>query len=119
VQKISRIRDELDDSVATDLHESEATTAVLPSFDSVNLLTQEDVRKLINNSKATSCCLDPITTSLLLSCIDPLIPVITKVINSSLESGYFPNEWKKAVVRPLLKKAGLKSVFKNLRPVSN
>jgi len=116
VQKIYHIRDELDDAVATDLHESEATTAVRPSFDSFNLLTEEDVHKLINNSKATSRCLNPIPRSLLLSCIDPLIPVITKIINSSLESGYFPNEWKKAVVPPLLKKAGLESVLRTYTP---
>ena len=74
---------------------------------------------LIANSKSTSCCLDPIPTPLLKSCIEPLIPVITKIINISLDSGIFPVSWKEAVVIPLLKKSGLDSVFKNLRPVSN
>jgi len=36
-----------------------------------------------------------------------------------LESGIFPDSWKEAVVIPLLKKLGLESLFKNLRPVSN
>ena len=31
----------------------------------------------------------------------------------------FPESWKEAVVIPLLKKPGLESLFKNLRPVSN
>ena len=35
-----------------------------------------------------------------------------------MSSGYFPDEWK-ALVNPLLKKASLDLVFKNLRPVSN
>ena len=33
--------------------------------------------------------------------------------------GVFPNTWKKTIVRPLLKKSGLETVFKNYRPVSN
>ena len=74
---------------------------------------------LIGNSKSTSCYLDPIPAPLLKSCIEPLIPVITKIINTSLDSGIFPVSWKEAVVIPLLKKSGLDLVFKNLRPVSN
>ena len=74
---------------------------------------------LIGNSKSTSCCLDPIPTSLLKSFIEPLIPVITKIINTFFDSEIFPVSWKEAVVIPLLKKSGLDLVFKNLRPVSN
>ena len=74
---------------------------------------------LITSSKSTSCCLDPIPTPLLKPCIEPLIPVITKIINTSLDSGIFPVNWKEAVVIPLLKKSALDSMFKNLRPVSN
>ena len=48
-----------------------------------------------------------------------LLPAITKIINLSLDSGYFPRTWKCALVRPLLKKDGLPPVFKNYRPVSN
>ena len=66
---------------------------------------------LIANSRSTSCCLDPIPTHLLKSCSDSLIPVITNIINSSLESGIFPDCWKEAVVMPLLKKPGLESLF--------
>ena len=74
---------------------------------------------LIGNSRSTSCCLDPIPTHLLKSCSESLISVITNIINSSLESGIFPDCWKEAVVIPLLKKPGFESLFKNLRPVSN
>ena len=77
------------------------------------------MRVLIANSRLTSCCLDPIPTHLLKSCSESLISVITNIINSSLESGIFPDCWKEAVVIPLLKKLGLESLFKNLRPVSN
>ena len=83
------------------------------------LLTDDDVRMLITNSKTTSCCLDPVHTSLLKSSIEPLIPVITKIINTTLESGVFPKDWKEAVVVPLQKKSGLDPLFTNLRPVNN
>ena len=59
------------------------------------------------------------TTSLVINCIDVLLPVITKIINLSLESGSFASNWKCALVNPLLKKTGLDLVFENYRPVSN
>ena len=41
------------------------------------------------------------------------------MINMSLESGYFPRDWKNALVQPLLKKTGLQPINNNFRPVSN
>ena len=41
------------------------------------------------------------------------------LINLSLTTGVFPNTWKRTIVRPLLKKSSLETVFKNYRPVSN
>ena len=66
-----------------------------------------------------SCALDPIPTPLLIKSIDALLPVITEIINLSLQSGYFPPVWKEALVLPILKKANLNLVYKNYRPVSN
>ena len=67
-----------------------------------------------------SCDLDPIPTRLLKSCIDPLLPPVTKLINLLLSSGTFPPAFKFAHVTPLLKKPSLgKEDFKNYRPVSN
>ena len=71
------------------------------------------------NLAKKSCALDPIPTPLLVKCIDVLLPVITKMVNISLESGHFPSAWKEALVRPILKKNGLDTVTKNCRPVSN
>ena len=70
-------------------------------------------------SKTTSCGLDPIPTSLLKEHISILLPIITKMINLSLETGEFPTEWKLAFVKPLLKKPGLATTLKNYRPISN
>jgi len=58
-------------------------------------------------------------TLLVVGCLDVLLPVLTRMINLSLESGVFPENWKQADVRPRLKKSGLEVAFKNLCPISN
>ena len=58
-------------------------------------------------------------TLLVVNCIDSLLPVITKIITSSLSTGSFSDEWKCAIVNPLLKKVGQDLIIKNYRPVSN
>ena len=90
-----------------------------PPFSKFNRLTEEEVRKLINNSAKKSCSLDPMPTSLVIACIDALLPIITKMINLSLETGLFADDWKCALVLPLLKKPRLDLLYKNYRPVSN
>ena len=64
--------------------------------------------------------LDSLPSSILTFCLDELLlPVIRKIVNLSLESGVFAEDWKNALVHTLLKKAGLKPIIKNFRPVSN
>ena len=41
------------------------------------------------------------------------------MINLSLKTGRLADEWKNALVHPLLKKPGLELVNKNFRPISN
>ena len=89
-------------------------------FTSFSCVTEADVRKVIAGSPRKSCELDPLPASLLFDCIDDLLPHITDIINASLSSGIFPQEYKSAVVRPLLKKPSLDpNSLKNYRPVSN
>ena len=76
-------------------------------FTKFRQLTEDEVRKLIMSSKSTMCELDPIPTSLLKGHISILLPLITKMVNLSLQTGVFPNEWKLALVTPLIKKPGL------------
>ena len=127
VQKISRLREELDQGyvpndqsyVLDDSGLNRDSTIPLTRIEVFEQVAEDNVCALIANSRSTSCCLDPIPTHLLKSCSESLVSVITNIINSSLESGIFPDCWKQAVVIPLLKKPRLESVFKNLRPVSN
>jgi hypothetical protein len=83
-------------------------------------VSEEEVKSIVLKSKPTTCSLDPIPTNLLFECIDIVLPSLTKIINDSLISGNFPNSFKTAVVKPLLKKISLDSNnLKNYRPVSN
>ena len=88
-------------------------------FENFAVLTEMDVRKLVNKSATKSCELDPISTHFLKQHLDVLIPLVTKIVNISLQTGQFPNTLKSAIVRPLLKKAGMGITFKDFSPVSN
>ena len=49
-----------------------------------------------------------------------LSPFITDIFNASIPTGHFPTAWKTAVIKPLIRKAGLdKSLPANYHPVSN
>ena len=119
LDKTAKIRKELDDQPLT--------PSIFPSnaqidsvFDIFRPVSESDVRKTILNSKPTTCPLDPIPTPLFLELLDDLLPTITNLINDSLLSGIFPQSFKTAVVRPLLKKSSLdQNTLKNYRPVSN
>ena len=53
-------------------------------------------------------------------CVDQILPLLTSIINESLTKVEFPNDFKNAMVKPLLKKASLdKDELMNYRPVSN
>ena len=119
MQKVTRLPDELDQCAVPDDTDINSDSSTPLFIETLAPLTEDEVCMLIANSKSTSCCLDPIPTPPLKSSIEPLIPVITNIINTSLDSGIFPVSWKEAVFIPLPKKLGLDSVFKNLLPVSN
>ena len=82
-------------------------------------MTQSEVKRIITNMKTKSCELDPIPTHITKQILDTLLPAITKIVNLSLSTGTFSNQWKQAIVRPLLKKKGADLTYKNYRPVSN
>ena len=121
LKKISDIRMELDQ--ISDLGHSSlfySTNSCSSSFSFFHTVSEDDVRKTILHSKPTTCILDPIPTPLLKEFLDPLLPIITKLLNDSLCSGVFPENFKSAIVKPLLKKSTLdQNILKNYRPVSN
>ena len=123
IEKIDKIMNDIEDIIGSEdipemCHYSKGTS-VDHHLRDFEILSTDAVMKLISKSKTKSSLLDPIPTALLKQCLDVLIEPITNIINSSLREGVFPQNWKTAIVTPLLKKTGLELIFKNFRPVSN
>ena len=109
VQKIKDIHSKLDTSSPSfstaDCTISRSADVSLTEFDTLSV---DKVRKLISRSAKKSSRLDPMPTSLVVQCLDELLPVITAIINMSLKSGHFADKWKEAIVTPYLKNPGPK-----------
>ena len=88
-------------------------------FTAFHLVDMDYLRKLVVRTPTKSCLLDPVPTNIMKDYLDELLPILTTMINLSLESGFFPLIWKDSVVTPLLKKQGLDLDFKNFRPIIN
>ena len=80
----------------------------------------QDIREVIETSPTESCSQDSIPTSILKEFLPELLPFITRMCNQSLKEGVLPASQKKAVIMPILKKAGSDHMdVKNYRPISN
>jgi len=91
-----------------------------PVFEYFSQVTEGDISTLLKSMPNKSCVLDPMPTDLVKQCGDNLVPLITTIINESLNSGMVPPQFKQAVIVPILKKQGLDSnTLNNFRPVSN
>ena len=65
-------------------------------------LTMEEVQKEIMSMTNKSCELNPIPMNLLKEILPSCIKTITHIINTSLTKGIFANNWKTAIMCPLL-----------------
>ena len=84
-------------------------------------IANSDVLKLLSSCKTKSCPLDPLPALMVLKeCFHTLLPVYTRLINLSLNSGTMPETLKIAILSPLLKKINVDhNNFSSFRPVSN
>ena len=63
---------------------------------------------------------DPLPTSMVLALLLELLPILSDIVNKSLQSGGFPEAFKTALVRPSYKKKGLDpDELTSYRPISN
>ena len=118
ITKVKQIRTSIDQhKLQTQNSTTQTSLTIVYSFHPVTI-TQ--LQTMIRSSKPTSCALNPIPTSLLLECLDDILPTLTHIINTSILSGQFPTNKKTAIVRPLLKKCSLDiNKLENYRIVSN
>ena len=117
VEKIKQIRKDLDIKTAADVSFDGHYGTTLNFFEKV---TEDELKKIILSMPSKTCSLDPLPTSLTKLLLPELLPLITKIINLSLQKGVVPNSFKEALVIPLLKKPNLDcNQMKNFRPVSN
>ena len=100
--------------------EDDSTSIEPPQLCAFDPATTDEIRSLILSSTDSSCCLVPIPSKLLKSCVDVLTAPITNLVNRSLSEWIFPDVFKNAVVSPLLKKHSLpKEELSSYRPISN
>ena len=66
-----------------------------------------------------TCSLDIIPTSKFQEILDGCLPTLVHLVNRSLDTGDFCEDWKEALVKPLIKKKSLGLQNSNYRPVSN
>ena len=75
---------------------------------------------LISSSKNSTCLLDPLQTGFLKQMLPEIGTPLLNLINVSLTSGYVPQSFKIAVIKPILKKPNLDpNDLSNYRPISN
>jgi len=120
VQKITRIRKDLDEQALCLPSDLPDTNEAASSFATFSRLSVLDVEKIVSSASGATCAQDPIPTWILKQCKNELLPIITDIVNISLSSGKFPISMKKALVKPLIKRSSLDpSEYKSYRPVSN
>ena len=105
-------------SIAQHKQQTQDSTTIaqtsLTILDSFHPVTITQLHTIIKNTKYTSSALDPIPYSLLLECLDDILPTLTNNINTSTLSGQFPTNMKTAIFKLLLIKCSLDiNKFKN------
>ena len=119
IERINRFLADLSAQSQSPPHADEHSACSDGRFASFKSLTQDQVCMLIDKAPKKSCQLDPVPTSIVVHSLDILLPVITKLLNLSFETGQFAGTWKETLVLPSLKKHNLDIAYKNFRPVSN
>ena len=114
MNKIKNIRDELDKY--PEYSPSNTAKGQLNTFTEV---TQEQVINYIKKTPIKGCELDPILTKLFKEIASNILPIITRIFNLLLKEGVFADNWKVAIIRPLLKKMGVELITQSYLPVSN
>ena len=87
---------------------------------SFHVIDDLELMKIIDSMPNKQCKLDPIPMFLFKKCAAEMLPIISYIVNQSLQCGCFPHQLKTAIVSPILKKSDLDSDdLRNYRPISS
>ena len=99
--------------VSTTLHLLQTWTVQCLTLDTSRSRRRKKLEKVIRGCAYKTCSLDAIPTALLKNSaiLSVVLPNITELVNTSLSTGVFLNDLKRALVTPRLKKPGLDKAF--------
>lgn len=104
------------DEVETDHVNLTTTTCIKNSF-KLEKCSDFQVMKIIDSIKTKAHGHDGITVDMIRRTLKVTLPVITNIINTSIETNVFPDTWKIARVKPIPKSSKVEEI-KDLRPIS-
>ena len=116
VDKVEKIRNSIPESTEGNTYSRPFHGVRMNEF---RVVSEMDIKKIIQTNGVKTCTEDPIPAKLMKQTLDILLPVLTKLVNTSLREGSIDGI-KESVLHPLLKKQGLDvDEYKNFRPVNN
>ena len=116
VEKVEKIRSKITADTGYEQETRECETA-MPCFEQ---LSNSDVAKIIGNLSSKSCSLDALPSWIIKQNLDCLLHIISRIVNSSLVSGVFPETLKHSITTPIIKKVTMDpNILKSYRPVVN
>ena len=98
---------------ANSLGDAQVCSAKLTEFE---CMTEDQVKSLANSSCLKTYSLDPLSASIMKDCMDVLLPVLTNMIDISIETATVLVHLKQAMIRPKLKKESLVKCMPILDP---
>ena len=114
LNKIVRICDALDDSPLYI-----PPTRIFPELHEFRPMLGEEIKEIIMASPSKFCKLDSIPTALLKRLVPVVLPDITCLVNLSLRTGTFANEWKITCVKLLIKSINMELIKNSYLLISN
>ena len=122
ISKVNNVRNSISHMTFPDNIQpcKETPLSTIRNFNSFSLVSKSDFRNILRSLTNKHCELDIIPTPLFKSCSEELMEYLLHIINTSLQSGIFPDHFKSALVKPKLKHASDdRNINKNFRPITN
>ena len=82
-------------------------------------VSNDEINDIIRTAPSKHCELDPLPTNIMKEHKDMLAYFITRIVNTSLNTGLFSEKLKEAILWPLIKNIKLETIFTNYQPISN